>query len=176
MNEPHAADSAVKIPPRGRILGIDYGTKRVGVAVSDMFQQIASPLHNYQRNGQQADEYFFRNVADEYESVGLVVGLPVHMSGDESKKSREARRYGAWLSKVTSLPVEFQDERFSSVKAEALMLQSALTKKQRKSRIDKLAAHILLQAFLDARGQESSATDDSSHAKRSGDDDVPDDE
>ncbi|MCP4783090.1 MAG: Holliday junction resolvase RuvX [Fuerstiella sp.] len=175
MNEPHAADSAERIPPRGRILGIDFGTKRVGVAVSDMFQQIASPLHNYQRNGQQADEHFFRNVAEEYESVGLVVGLPVHMSGDESKKSREARRYGAWLSRVTSLPVEFQDERFSSVKAEALMLQSALTKKQRKSRIDKLAAHILLQAFLDARGQQLSFPHDSGDAKSAEDDDVLDD-
>ncbi len=98
------------------------------------------------------------------------------MSGDESKKSREARRYGAWLSRVTSLPVEFQDERFSSVKAEALMLQSALTKKQRKSRIDKLAAHILLQAFLDGRGNESSASQDSSHTQTSGDDGVLDDE
>jgi len=176
MNEPRADDSSAKIPPRGRILGIDYGTKRVGVAVSDVFQQIASPLHNYQRNGQQADEHFFRNVAEEYESVGLVVGLPVHMSGDESQKSREARRYGAWLSKVTSLPVEFQDERFSSVKAEALMLQSALTKKQRKSRIDKLAAHILLQAFLDARGRETSAKEDSDHQKRFGRDGVLDDE
>ena len=159
MNQANAEDSPAKIPPRGRILGIDYGTKRVGVAVSDVFQELASPLHNYQRNGQQADEQFFRNVAAEYESVGLVVGLPVHMSGDESQKSREARRYGAWLSRVTALPVAFQDERFSSVKAVALMLQSALTKKQRKSRIDKLAAHILLQAFLDERSQKSSSSE-----------------
>ncbi|MDG1894259.1 MAG: Holliday junction resolvase RuvX [Fuerstiella sp.] len=159
MNTANVEGSPARIPTRGRILGIDYGTKRVGVAVSDMFQELASPLHNYQRNGQQADEQFFRNVAEEYESVGLVVGLPVHMSGDESQKSREARRYGAWLSRVTSLPVEFQDERFSSLKAEALMLQSALTKKQRKSKIDKLAAHILLQAFLDRRRQKSTSAE-----------------
>lgn len=147
------AESA--IPAKGRLIGIDYGTKRVGVSISDLFQQIASPLYNYQRSGAQADAHFFASLAEEYEAVGLVVGLPVHMSGDESQKSREARNYAAWLSEVTSLPHEFQDERHSSSQAEALMLQAALTKKQRKARIDKLAAHILLQAFLDRRARTS---------------------
>ncbi len=137
-------------PVRGRLFGIDYGTRRVGVAVSDLFQKLASPLHNYERNGGQADEHFFRKLADEYEAVGLVVGLPIHLSGDESEKSREARRYASWLSKVTKLPVAFQDERFTSAEAEAMLLQAELTKKQRKARIDKLAAQLLLQAWLDS--------------------------
>lgn len=139
------------LPTRGRLLGIDYGTKRVGVSVSDLFQEFASPLHNYERNGHQADEHFFLKVCEEYEIAGLVVGLPIHLSGDESEKSREARQYAAWLTAITSLPHAFQDERFSSVTAEAMLLQAEMTKKQRKARMDKLAAQILLQEFLDQR-------------------------
>ena len=139
------------LPRRGRLLGIDYGTKRVGVAVSDVFQEIASPLHNFQRISAQADTRFFQNLAEEYEAVGLVVGLPLHISGDESEKSGEARKYARWLARLTQLPVVFQDERFSSVQAESILIQAELTKKQRKSRIDKLAAQILLQDFLNSR-------------------------
>lgn len=141
----------VQLPSKGRLLGIDYGTKRVGVAVSDVFQQISNPLHNYTRVTRRTDEWFFRNLVDEYEAAGFVVGLPVHMSGDESQKSGEARKYAAWLTKITSLPVEFQDERYSSSRAEALLMQAQMTAKQRKARVDKLAAHILLQEFLDSR-------------------------
>lgn len=148
--EPIAEDNS-SLPSDGRLLGIDFGTKRVGVAVSDVMQKFASPLHNYQRSGRQADERFFCNLAREYEVKGFVVGLPVHMSGQESQKSAEARSFARWLTKVTSLPHAFQDERYSSVQAQALMMQANLSPKQRKARVDKLAAHILLQAFLDSR-------------------------
>ncbi|GAB5444719.1 MAG: Holliday junction resolvase RuvX [Fuerstiella sp.] len=136
-------------PERGRLLGIDYGTRRVGVAVTDLFQEFASPLHNYDRSGHQADEHFFLKLVKEYEPVGFVVGLPVHLSGDESQKSREAREYAAWLTNLTGLPHTFQDERYSSSRAESMLLQAELSKKKRKARMDKLAAQILLQAFLD---------------------------
>jgi len=154
MNEavdPVGSNGGGDLPARGRLFGIDYGTKRVGVAVSDVFQKISSPLHNYSRVSKRADEWFFQSLAAEYEIAGLVVGLPVHMSGDESEKSREARKYAAWLSRVTQLPIAFQDERYSSTRAEAMMLQANMTSKQRSARIDKLAAQILLQDFLDVR-------------------------
>lgn len=143
----------IQIPVRGRLLGIDFGTKRVGVAVSDTQQVLASPLNNYQRNGLQADERFFRQLAAEYEVAALVVGLPLHMSGDESGKCKEARAFGQWLQRITKLPVTFHDERFSSLQAEALLLQAEFTSRQRKARIDKVAAQILLQAFLDSRSK-----------------------
>lgn len=137
----------------GVLLGIDYGTKRVGVAVCDRDQKFSSPLYNYQRQGVQPDTRFFRNVVAEYRPVGMVIGLPIHLSGDESEKSREARRFAIWLSQCTGLPFSFQDERFSSFQAEQLMTAAALTKKQRKDRIDKLAAQILLQTFLESRNE-----------------------
>jgi putative Holliday junction resolvase len=140
-----------ELPESGVLLGIDYGTKRVGVAVSDRDQKFSSPLYNHQRQGVQGDTRFFRQVVEEYGPVGIVVGLPLHLSGDESEKSREARRFAEWLSQMTGLPHGFQDERFSSFQAERLMTDAALTKKQRKDRIDKLAAQILLQTFLEGR-------------------------
>ena len=145
------ADTSQTVPLSGVLLGIDYGTRRVGVAVSDRDQRFSSPLHNHDRHGIQVDERFFRKVVEEYRPVGLVVGLPIHLSGDESEKSREARKFAEWLGTVTGLPYTFQDERFTSFQAQNLLLAAELSKKKRKERMDKLAAQILLQTFLDAR-------------------------
>ena len=142
---------AIELPHAGVLLGIDYGTKRIGVAVSDRDQKFSSPLYNHQRQGTQGDTRFFRTLVEEYRPVGMVIGLPIHLSGDESEKSREARKFADWLSSVVGLPYCFQDERFSSFQAECLMTDAALTKKQRKDRIDKIAAQILLQNFLESR-------------------------
>jgi putative Holliday junction resolvase len=139
------------IPRRGRLLGIDYGTVRVGVSVSDQFQKLASPLHNYERVSRTADQQFFQKLAKEYEVVGFVVGLPLHMNGDESTKSQEARRYGRWLKSISQRPVTFQDERLSSAQAENLLRTADFTHRQRTERIDKLAAQIVLQTWLDRR-------------------------
>ena len=144
-------EDAAALPASGRLLGIDYGTKRVGVAVSDQFQEFSSPLHNYDRSSSLADGQFFQDVVAENQIVGLVVGLPIHMNGEESQKSLEAREYARWLTNLTGLPHDFQDERLTSVQAESMLLQAQLSKKKRKSRMDKLAAQILLQSFLDSR-------------------------
>jgi putative Holliday junction resolvase len=139
------------VPTRGVLLGIDYGTKRVGVAVSDLTQRFASPFEIHHRESEVADTRYYRRLVQEFRPVGLVVGLPLHFNGDESEKSRESRHYAEWLANVTGLPFEFQDERLTSWQAEKLLLAAELTRKQRKARIDKLAAQILLQAFLDKR-------------------------
>ena len=158
MNEPgFEQTSAPTVPTAGVLLGIDYGTKRVGVAVSDRNQRFSSPLHNHERHGLHVDERFFRKVVEEYSPVGMVVGLPIHLSGDESEKSREARLFAEWLTKVTGLPHTFQDERFSSFHAEKLLMAAEMSARKRKERMDKLAAQILLQAFLDARTKAAEA-------------------
>lgn len=143
------------LPTLGMILGIDYGTKRVGVAVSDREQRYSSPLYNHQRQGIQGDERFFKKVVAEYRPVGFVVGLPLHMNGAESQKSGEARQFAEWLSRISGLPHTFQDERLTSYQAEGLLNTTEFTKKQRKERMDKLAAQILLQAWLDRHGKPS---------------------
>jgi putative Holliday junction resolvase len=140
----------VKRPP-GRIAGIDYGTRRIGIAVTDREQAIASPYENYVRRGEAADRQRFRRLVDDEQIVGFVVGLPVHLDGSESQKSREARRFGAWLAEATGLDVEYFDERFTTHEAEQALAEAQLTKKQRQARLDKLAAQILLTAYLEAR-------------------------
>lgn len=134
----------------GRLAGIDFGTVRIGVAITDPEQRIASPLDNYTRRGEAADAKYFRDLATQERIVGFVVGLPVHLHGGESQKSLEARKFGQWLETTTGVPVTYFDERFTSVEAEHLLAGADLTKKQRKARLDKLAAQILLSAYLEA--------------------------
>lgn len=135
----------------GRIAGIDYGTVRIGVAVTDPEQRLASPHQNYNRGGMEQDARYFRELAEQDRITLFVVGLPVHLSGDESSKSHEARRFGKWLGEITGVPVVFFDERFTSSEAEQLLGYAKLTKKKRKARLDMLAAQIMLTAFLESR-------------------------
>jgi putative holliday junction resolvase len=134
----------------GRLAGIDFGTVRIGVAITDSERRFASPLVNYTRRGEQADADFLRRLAAEEQICGFVVGLPVHLDGRESQKSGEARQFGEWLAKITGIGVVFFDERFSTSEAEQALAGAELTKKQRKARLDKLAAQILLTAYLEA--------------------------
>ena len=135
--------------PKGRVAGIDFGTKRIGVAISDAERRLASPLDNYQRRSLELDAAYFRDLARDEEVSLFVVGLPLHMSGDESQKSREARDFGQWLTEITQVPVEFFDERFSSKEAEEWLQMAGATSKKRKARRDMLAAQIILSGYLE---------------------------
>lgn len=135
---------------RARLLGVDYGSVRIGLAISDPERRLASPLAVYERRGRQLDAEYFRALAAAEEIASFVVGLPVHLNGREGQKAIEARAFGAWLVETTELPVVFWDERFSTVEAESALWQAGLTHKKRKARRDRVAAQILLQAYLDA--------------------------
>ncbi|MCA9237676.1 MAG: Holliday junction resolvase RuvX [Planctomycetales bacterium] len=140
-----------------RIAGVDYGTVRIGIAVADLDVGIAGPLETYARRSERLDGEYFKTLAREERLVRWVVGLPVHTNGAESQKSREARAFGAWLTELTGVAVEYFDERYSSSEAEAALQAAGLTKKRRKARIDQLAAQIMLTAYLEAgaRGQDA---------------------
>ena len=161
-DEPGAADSGqgdlgrddeAAFPIRGRLLGVDFGTKRLGIAVCNLEQTISSPLENYTRAGLLADARHLRRLAEEYGAVGIVVGLPVHMSGDEGGKAREAREFGTWLGRGTGLPVRYADERFTSLIAEDYLLGAELTRKKRKARLDMLAAQLILRGYLERQNK-----------------------
>lgn len=140
-----------EFPAEGRLLGLDYGTKRVGIAISTFEQNIASPLDNYNRQSPQQDQKHFTNIITEYRCKGLVVGLPVHMSGDEGQKAREARQFGNWVSQFAEIPVCYWDERYSSAAAEEILVNMNMSRNKRKAYLDKLAAQIILQSFLDSQ-------------------------
>ncbi|MEN6450355.1 MAG: Holliday junction resolvase RuvX [Thermoguttaceae bacterium] len=143
------------VPAKGRVAGVDYGTVRIGIAISDPDRKIASPLENYTRRGDEQDARRFRRLVADEGVVLFVVGLPVHLDGRESEKSVEARRFGAWLAEATGVPVEFFDERFTSREAENLMLSADLSRKRRKRRMDMLAAQILLSGYLESQERSS---------------------
>jgi putative Holliday junction resolvase len=138
----------VSVP--GRLLGIDTGSVRIGLAVSDAERRIASPLETYRRRDKATDARYFQELVEQEEIAALVVGLPVHTDGREGHKAAEAREFAAWLTEVTGLPVSFYDERFTTVEAESHLWSAGLTHKKRKERRDQVAAQILLQAYLDA--------------------------
>jgi putative Holliday junction resolvase len=135
---------------RTRLLGVDYGTGRIGLAVSDPNRKIASPLATHARRSCDHDAAYFRDLLDEEEVGQIVVGLPVHLSGREGQKAAEARAFGKWLAEVTGLPVIFWDERFTTAQAEVHLWSAGLTHKRRKTRRDQVAAQIVLQTYLDA--------------------------
>jgi putative pre-16S rRNA nuclease len=135
---------------RTKLLGVDYGTVRVGLAVTDPERKFAFPLTTYRRRTPAEDAAFFRELVEAEEIGGLVVGLPVHTNGREGRKAAEARAYGAWLAETTGLPVAYFDERFTTSQAESALWSAGLTHARRKERRDRVAAQIMLQTFLDA--------------------------
>jgi putative Holliday junction resolvase len=137
------------LPGVGRLLGLDFGTKRVGVAVSDVEQRYAAPLTVFVRSSAKGDAAALLRLVAEYAVVGLIVGLPVHMSGDEGRSARLAREFGTWAGRVTGLPVVYWDERHTSTIAESHLLSAGLSEKKRKAKLDAVAAQIMLQSCLD---------------------------
>jgi putative Holliday junction resolvase len=133
-----------------RLLGVDYGNVRVGLAISDPDRKIAFPLATYQRRGREQDAAYYRQVIAEESVGGIVVGLPVHCDGNEGQAAAAVRAFGRWLGERTGLPVVYWDERFTTVEAESVLWDAGLTHKQRKQRRDRVAAQMLLQAYLDA--------------------------
>ena len=136
--------------PEGRIAGVDYGRRRIGVAVCDARRILASPLCVHETTGDsEADADFFRVLAAREEIVGFVVGLPVHSDGRSSDMSREAERFGGWLARVTGRPVTFHDERGTSREAAGLLAGTGLSRGRRKERSDAVAAQVILASWLE---------------------------
>jgi putative Holliday junction resolvase len=133
-----------------RILAIDPGKVRLGLAISDPQRRIASPLATWTRRDREQDGRFLKQLIAEEEIGLVVVGLPVHLSGRGGVQARAAREFGAWLEKVLGLPCVFWDERFTTREAESHLWDAGLSHKRRKARRDQVAAQILLQTYIDA--------------------------
>ncbi|MFW5947486.1 MAG: Holliday junction resolvase RuvX [Gemmatimonadota bacterium] len=137
-----------------RILGIDYGERRVGLAVSDETATIASPLPTLtRRKGKRPPVAPVARIAEEHDVTEIVIGLPLDLEGEETEWTREVRDYGRKLGERTGCPVTFRDERMTSVRAERAVRSLGLRREQReqKERVDAAAAVLILQAFLDTR-------------------------
>lgn len=133
-----------------RWMGVDFGDKRIGLALGEEDPKLASPWQSYTRRTPDADAEYFRAITRAECIRRIVVGLPVNMDGTEGEKARHARKFGAWLKSVTGLDVYFWDERCTTEEADALLANVRLPKKKKKARRDVLAAQIMLQGYLDA--------------------------
>jgi putative holliday junction resolvase len=132
------------------ILGLDFGTRRIGAAISDPGRTIAFPLELHERRGPDGDARHYRELVREHDIDRIVVGLPLHTSGREGQLASSARTFGEWLAQITGRPVVYFDERYTTVEAEHRLLDAGLTRQRRKALVDKLAAQIMLQSYLDA--------------------------
>lgn len=137
--------------PRGRVAGIDYGRKRIGVAVCDAERILASPLCVRKTTGDHAaDAAFFQGLVRDEALIGFVIGLPLNTDGTPSGMSREVERFGGWLGRATGLPVTYQDERYTSHEAATMLTGVGLSRGQKKSRSDAVAAQLVLRGWMEA--------------------------
>lgn len=153
LQDPTSAQS----PGRGRILAIDYGRRRIGLALSDALGLTAQPLDTLVRTNRRGDLRRLREIARRHEVRRILVGHPVHLDGTESEMAIEAARFAARVEKHLRLPVELVDERLSSWEAEQLAPRAlrgkrrAAGSRRRPSGIDQLAAAVILRDYLDRR-------------------------
>jgi len=138
-----------KLPP-GRLAGVDYGRRRIGISICDSERMIASPLLVHKTTGdRQVDAIFFLKLVEQEEIVGFVVGLPIHSDGRNSEMSSEVEKFAIWLSEITERPIAFQDERYTSQEASGLLRPARLTRGRKKERHDAVAAQVILSAWLE---------------------------
>ncbi len=137
------------LPPRTRLLGLDIGSKTVGLAISDSDLAVASPLETLKRGKFAADAAKLRQIVAERSIGGLVLGLPVAMDGSEGPRCQSVRQFAANLLAVMDLPLAFWDERFSTIGAERPLRDAAMSHRRRAEVIDKMAAAYILQGALD---------------------------
>ena len=132
-----------------RLLGLDVGTKTIGLALSDVMRQIASPLETIRRTKFQADAARLFVLAKEHGAGGLVIGLPLNLDGTEGPRAQSTRAFARNLAPLTELPMAFWDERLSTAAAERALFEADASRKRRAELIDKMAAAYILQGALD---------------------------
>lgn len=148
----HSDNGLRDLPARGRLLGLDLGSKTIGLAISDSLRTVASPLETLRRGKLLQDVAALQAVIAGRQVVGLVLGLPVNMDGSEGPRCQSTRQFARNLAKSgIALPLAFWDERLSSAAVERFLVQEAdMTRARRAAVVDKMAAAYILQGALDA--------------------------
>lgn len=142
-----------------RIMGLDVGSKTIGVAISDELGLTAQGVGTIRRSTPAEDLRELKGLATENGVQQVVVGLPLNMSGTEGPAAAAARKLGERIASTLSLPVEYWDERLTTVSAERVLLEANLSRQKRRSVIDQVAAVIILQSYLDAHPRQRDERD-----------------
>lgn len=150
MSDRKPSEVLSALAPGMRVLGLDLGTRTIGLALSDVGRMIATPYETVKRTKLRADLARLAEITAK-EGVGaFVLGLPVHMDGTEGKRCQATRQFARDLTAAIALPVVFWDERLTTFEAESLLIEGGVRRARRKDVIDKVAAAVILQGALDA--------------------------
>jgi putative holliday junction resolvase len=142
-------EAAAILPPRGALIGLDLGSKTIGVATSDPDRRLATPVETIARRRFNLDAQRILELAAERHAAGVVLGLPVNMDGTEGARAQSARAFARNLAKLTELPIALWDERLSTAAVERALIAADASRAKRKAVIDQHAATYILQGALD---------------------------
>jgi putative Holliday junction resolvase len=143
------AEAAALLPRRGTLIGLDLGTKTIGVASSDPDRRLATGVETIARTSFTADANRLLALATERKAAGLVLGLPINMDGSEGPRAQSTRAFARNLARLTELPIALWDERLSTAAVERDLIAADASRKQRAAVIDQHAAAFILQGALD---------------------------
>ena len=143
------AEAGAHLPPRGALLGLDLGTKTIGVATSDPDRRLATVVETIARKNFTADAARLLALAQERNAAGFVLGLPINMDGSEGPRAQSTRAFARNLSKLTELPIALWDERLSTAAVERELIEANVSRAKRAAVIDQHAAVFILQGALD---------------------------
>ena len=146
-------ESFIDLPAHARLLGLDLGSKTIGLALSDLERQIASPLETIQRVKFGLDAAALLKIAEKHQVAGLVIGLPLNMDGTEGPRVQSTRAFVRNLIPLTDLPIVFWDERMSTLAVTRTLLDADASRAKRAAVVDKMAAAYILQGALDRLGR-----------------------
>jgi putative holliday junction resolvase len=160
MPAPILALSDLRLPARGALIGLDLGTKTIGVATSDPDRRLATGVETVARTNFSADARRLLTLAAERKAVAFVLGLPLNMDGSEGRRAQSTRSFARNLARVSELPIALWDERLSTAAVERELIAADASRDKRKAVIDEHAAIFILQGALDRlRGPQNRRTD-----------------
>jgi putative Holliday junction resolvase len=148
------ADAVAMLPPRGALIGLDLGSKTIGVAASDPDRRIAAPVETISRQRFNLDAQRILELAGERRAAGFVLGLPINMDGSEGPRAQATRAFARNLARLTELPIALWDERLSTAAVERALIAADASRAKRKNVIDQHAAAYILQGALDRLSRE----------------------
>jgi putative Holliday junction resolvase len=137
------------LAPEARLLGLDVGTKTIGLALSDVTRSIATPYDTLKRTKFTSDAKTLANIAGKMEVGALIIGLPLNLDGSEGPRAQSTRAFARNLAKHVALPIAFWDERLSTAAVERHLIEADASRKRRAEVVDRMAAAYILQGALD---------------------------
>ena len=142
-------------------MGIDYGDRKIGLAISDRLGITAQPLASYRRKSEKDDREYFKTLVAEYEISEIVVGLPLRMDGSSGTRAEKTREFACWLEQILGMPILFWDERLTTKQAIKILSQQNIAPRAKKDIEDQISAVIILSTYLENKRAKSNADQNS---------------